>query len=320
MSKRPLRIALADEAYEPLFSTILEFVNDRYDFRFTKDRDADFVLHSAGSHEVLKYSGVRIFATGEMVSPDFNVSDYALGFDRMTYGDRYLWLPLCRLYRQAYQALVTPRPPADDVLARKTGFCAYVMSNTAHSAPERVEIFELLDAYRKVASGGSWRNTTGGRVADKIAFQAGHKFVIAFENFSFPGYLTEKFTEAAASDAVPIYWGDPGIGELLNPRAFVNCHAFGSLREAVARVIEVDRDPGAYRAMLEEPWFPDGREPEAFTERICAGFLRRIFDQTPAAAFRRPLGRWAVKHERALRRAFFRPHEQLLRNARRWFG
>lgn len=319
MTKRKIRIAIADPGDTPLFTAILDFVRGDYDFEFTTDLDADFVLHSGNGYEVLRYSGVRIFATGENVSPNFNLSDYALGFNKLSYGDRHLWLPLLRLYRPSYRVLTEPRLPVDEVMARKTGFCAYVMSNTSQSASERTEIFDLLSAYKTVSSGGGWRNNVGGRVKDKLAFQSTHKFVIAFENTSFPGYLTEKIGEAAASHAVPIYWGDPEAVQVINPKAFINCHDFPALREAVEHVIKVDQDDGLYRAMLAEPWFVGESEPAALAEATCAGFLRSIFDQEPAQAFRRPRGRWATKHEKALYRAFFRPHLQLLPTLRGWF-
>ena len=68
------------------------------------------------------------------------------------------------------------------------------MSNTKNSSNERGEVFDLLKAYKTVSSGGKWRNNVGEPVADKLGFQSKHKFAIAFENNSHPGYLTEKFT------------------------------------------------------------------------------------------------------------------------------
>lgn len=98
------------------------------------------------------------------------------------------WFPLIKLYTDAYSILKSPRPPADEIIKQKSGFCAYVMSNTKNSSNERVEIFDSLNAYKTVSSGGKWRNNVGGPVADKLDFQSKHKFAIAFENNSHPGY------------------------------------------------------------------------------------------------------------------------------------
>ena len=221
MGKTTKRIAIVD-ALPGLVENYLAYVGDQFDFELTQAYDADYVFHSVGGLEVLKYSGVRIFVTGEYVTPNFVISDYALAFDQLVFGDRYIWHPLLKLYRDSYQTFLRPRLAAETVIARKDAFCAYVVSNNVDSAAERCRIFELLSGYRQVNSGGGWRNNVGGRVADKQAFQARHKFAIAFENYSSPGYLTEKFVQAAAADAIPIYWGDPHIGKLFNPKAFIN--------------------------------------------------------------------------------------------------
>lgn len=311
MNRKPIRLAPVDFGVRSrILAKVLSLIPDRYDIQLTTDRDADFVLHSVGGMDVLNYSGVRIFFTGENFTPDFSISDYAMSFEKITFGDRAFWLPLIKLYSQAYAAFLTPRPDSEQTLNSKTGFCAYVMSNTTNSALERVRIFELLNAYKTVSSGGKWKNNTGGPVADKLAFQSQHKFVIAFENCSHPGYLTEKFAEAAQANAVPIYWGDPDIGKLFNPKAFINCHDFQTLEEAVEQVKKVDQDDDLYRQMLSEPWFPDGIEPECLRDETFASFLSNIFDQDPETAFRRNRGRWGLKYEKNLRNMYFRPHVQ----------
>lgn len=315
MTSKPVkRIAIVDSGQKAdVAEAILSLIADRYDIERTTDRDADYVIHSCLGYDVLKYPGIRIFVTGENVSPNFNISDYALAFDKMSFGDRYCRLPLFRLYREAYAALCAPRLPVDEILAKKEGFCAYVMSNLTDSAPERTRIFDLLSAYKPVHSGGKWRNNVGGPVADKIAFQSKYKFVIAFENSSTPGYLTEKFSQAAQSNAVPIYWGDPTIGKLFNPKAFINCHDFQTLEEVVERVKQIDADDDLYLQMLAEPWFPDGIEPECLRHETFTGFLANIFDPPHEAAFRRNRSRWGIKTEKRLYTMAFRPHAQAIR-------
>lgn len=320
MNKLKKRVAIADMDAD-FAKDVLRFVSDRYDFELTGDRDADYVFHSVGGYDVLKYPGVRIFLTGENVTPNFDVSDYAMAFEKLIFGDRYIWLPYIK-FRKSYAALTASRMPVDDILKQKTGFCAYVMSNTTNSADERIRIFDLLSAYKPVSSGGRWRNNVGGRVKDKLTFQSKHKFVIAFENSSHPGYLTEKFAEAAEANAVPIYWGDPTIGKLFNPKAFINCHNFQTLEKAVEEVKRIDQDEALYRQMLAEPWFPDGVEPECLRDETFAAFLSNIFDQDPKAAFRRNRGGWGIKSERHLFDMYHRPHVQgykLLRKGWRKF-
>jgi len=292
-----------------LADRVLDWVVDRYDVDIVR-RNADYVLHSCQGYEVLQHPGVRIFVTGENVQPDFNICDYAFGFSRFSFDDRYCRLPLYRLYKPMYERLLRPRPPVEDLLRDKTEFCAFVASSPA-DAPERQRIVELLNAYRRVDLGGRWMNNVGGPVPNKYAFQARHKFALAVENWSTPGYATEKIGDAFASGAVPIYWGDPDIAQDFNPEAFVNCHDFRSLEDAVACVREIDRDDARYRRMLAAPCFRGGQEPNHLREETFRAFLAHIFEQHPDQAFRRNRGRWGRKYERRLADAFHRPFAQI---------
>jgi len=308
MVKLKKRVAFVDCGEAPSHGQrVLEHYLPETDFEITQDHDAEYVIHSCMGRRVLQYSGVRIFMCGECVSPDFNISDYALAFDRLDFQDRNLWLPLIKIYRDAYEHLLKKPVAPDTIVGENRDFCCYVMSNTKNSASERIEIFDRLNAYKNVRSGGRWRNNTGGPIKDKLAFQRRHKFAIAFENNSHPGYITEKFAEAAQAGAIPIYWGDPDIGRYFNSKAFINCHAYPSLEAAVDAVIEVDRNPSRYRAMLEEPWFLGGNEPDRLKDETVHAFLKNIFEQPHATAYRRNRSRWGLKYERSLYRATYRP-------------
>ena len=58
-------------------------------------QEADYVFFSlfGEEHWFLPDRCVKIFYTGENVCPDFNACDYAVGFEWLTFGDRYLRLP-----------------------------------------------------------------------------------------------------------------------------------------------------------------------------------------------------------------------------------
>lgn len=303
---------------------ILESFASQYDFEEVCPTKANYVFHAGNGFDILRCPGIRIFSTGECLAPDFNISDYAMGFEHMEYADRNCWLPLLRLSPSAYASLTAPRTDAKIAVSQKTNFCSCVISNTDDSAPERIEIFEKLSTYKTVHSGGKWRNNVNGPVADKIAFQAKSRFAIAFENTSHPGYLTEKFAEAAESNAVPIYWGDPQIASVFNPKSFVNCHDFQNLDEVVAEVRAIDSDESRYQSMLAEPWFIGGCEPENLKAEFYQKFLSNIFDQPLDQAYRRSRGRWGKKYEKRLHTMAFHPLVQLgllsKSRLRRWRG
>lgn len=317
MPNRPVSVALVDCGEPPFVANqLLAYLRKLYDVKLVAPEEADYIIHSCMGYRVLRYSGIRIFVTGELVSADYNICDYSLCFDRLEHGDRHLWLPLIKLYSEAYGSLVRQRRDPDIIISEKKHFCSYVMSNTKNSAPERTLIYELLNSYKKVNCGGRWNNNVGGRVPDKHEFQKTHKFVIAFENHSSPGYLTEKFAEAAMVDAIPIYWGDPGIGEFFNTDAFVNCHDFNSLEEVIERVKEIDQDERIYRKMLSQHWFKDGVEPMALSDGVISAFLRNIFDQPKLKAYRRNQSRWGKKYEHRLKRMWDHPFTHALQRLR----
>ena len=309
------RIAIVDCGSPPhVAHFLLNLINEDYDIEITDELDADYVIHSCMGYEVLKYSGIRIYVCGECVSPNFNTSDYALAFDRMSFGDRNHWFPLIKIYTDAYKVLQNSRPKTDEVINQKKDFCSYVVSNTKNSSDGRVQIFDLLSAYKTVNSGGRWRNNVGGPVPNKLEFQTKHKFVIAFENYSYPGYLTEKFAEAAQAGAIPIYWGDPESGNYFNSKAFINCHDYPSLDAAVARVIEIDQDDALYRQILAEPWFSNEKEPMILSNSSIKSFLNNIFDQPHEQAYRRNRSRWGIKTEKSLHRMYAHPLKQFFHN------
>ena len=117
MQKKIKRVALVDAGLKNYVTeAILALLSSQYEFQITNAREADYVFHSVDGYEVLNYTGVRIFVTGEYVTPNFNLSDYALAFDPIKFGDRYCRLPLIKLYKESYQTLVENRPPAAEAV------------------------------------------------------------------------------------------------------------------------------------------------------------------------------------------------------------
>lgn len=283
------------DAGETLINQLIEFIPSQLMPSRTNRKTANYVFHSVFGRKVHRYDGIRIFVTGENVTPDFNTSDYSVGFDHLTFGDRYKRIPLYRFYKGAYTKLCSPRQDPTTILSTKSHFCSYVMSNTKDSAPERISIYDALSEYKQVSSGGKWRNNVGGPVSDKIQFQSSCKFALAIENSSSPGYCTEKFAQAAQSNCVPIYWGDPTIAQQFNSKAFINAHEYHSLADLTDAVRQIDQDDTRYLSMLAEPWFVDGKEPDELKSESIQQFLGNIFSQPYENAYRRNRSRWGKK-------------------------
>lgn len=266
-----------------------------YDVEFSDS--PDYVFYNDATFDYLKYkNAVKIFYTGENVSPNFNLCDYAIGFDYMNFEDRYYRLPLYLItvfYNQRDLELAGDTDFKDrnqftkEDLSKKTGFCSFVYSNY-RASPKRKIFFDLLNIYKKVNSGGAYLNNVGGRVASKMEFESKHKFSIAFENSSGNGYTTEKLVNSLAARTIPIYWGNPLIGKEFNTKRFINCHEYKDFEEVVKRVREIDENDELYLEIMNEPVtvpsyiFEDARN--GFDD-----FLKNIIDQPIEKAKRRDL-------------------------------
>lgn len=268
----------------------LRILEERYEVEVSEA--PEWLFYSVFGNEHLTYNNcVKIFFTGENQSPDFNLCDYAIGFDYIHFGDRYIRFPLWALYAQDTELMQTKHQNVK--LSDKTDFCSFVVSNP-HGNEARGHFFELLSAYKNVHSGGRWRNNVGGGVEDKLAFQKKHKFSMAFENTCHPGYTTEKIAQSFAAQTVPIYWGDPRVAETFNREAFINCNDYPDWESVIERIKEIDQDDALWLKMAETPALKDPNTPQQLRDELKL-FLFRIFDQEPEEAMRYSRDYWALK-------------------------
>lgn len=281
-------------------------------FKIILDRERpDFLIYSCYGSEYLRYDCVRIFYTAENIRPDFNLCDYAIGFDRMSFGDRYFRFPNYARYEAQFEALIRLKPFSEATLETKSKFCNFIYSN-AFADPARDAFFQKLSACRRVDSLGRHLNNQAGHGGDrdapgwrqsKVEMMQPYRFSIAFENSSAPGYTTEKLMHAFIGETIPVYWGDPDVALDFNPKAFVNCHEFADWDAVVARIIELDQNPAAYLAMLNEPPFPGNRIPVELSDGRLLEFFASIFSRSSSQAFRRSRFGSTLSYENTARRA-----------------
>lgn len=258
--------------------------------------DTDFLLFSCmgQKHWFAPDRVVKIFYTGENITPDFNACDYAIGFDWLDFGDRYLRFPLYYLYDDICEKMENKHQSLQEGNC-KVDFCSVTISN-ANRNPIFKELFNALSSYKTVDSGGRWGNNIGGPVQDKFAFDKKHKFSLVCENSSSPGYTTEKLVQAFAANCIPIYWGDPDIGKVFNKKAFVNVQDYGSLDEVVNKVKEIDSNPQLYYEMLKEPALANVKYTK-FNQLISLqDFLANIFCKPFEKVQRRNRDYWGGRY------------------------
>lgn len=313
---RTIKIKICGHNPEDEFSYGYPFIRalkKHYLVEFSED--PDYLFTNDSSIEYLDYNCVRIFYTGENEHPNFNLFDYAISFDHMEFGDRHFRFPVHQMavfynpddvQKADNLDFKTARKFAKSDLEKKTEFCSFVYSNYL-TDNARDDFFNLLSQYKPVNSGGRYKNNVGGPVVSKLNFEQKHKFSIAFENSSREGYTTEKIFCALAADTIPVYFGDPLIGETFNEKRFINAMKYQNFEAVVDRVKEIDQNDELYLAIMKEPVLNTGidfaQDREDFTS-----FLRHIIDQ--------PLSEARRVHINPARRKVFEENERTIMRIR----
>lgn len=295
-------------------SIFYQILTERYDVELCDD--ADYIIYSAFDDKILlepENKAIKIFYIGENETPNFNICDFAIGFEHMTLGDRYFRLPdyyNSDFYRKETELMEHKHEGVSNMNdLHKTDFCSFVVSN-ARGAKERQEMFEKLCMYKKVNSGGRFLNNIGNPIVDKIEFESKHKFSICFDNCKYRGYTTEKIVEAFAAKTVPIYWGDPEVTKVFNPKAFVNVMDYPTMEDAIERIKIIDSDDDLYLSMLKEKALLHEQDTYMNTRKRLAEWLYHIIDQPIGEARRTGNGFWHCEYywrQRGYKSAFDNP-------------
>lgn len=255
------------------------------------------VFYTEKGPEAFHYSCVRIFYTGENLIPDFNIYDYAIGFDYIDYGDRYLRWPLYWFYQEDVDLARKKHLIYDIDRFMERNFCCRVVSG--EKSQYREQVFETINERKYVASGGKCKNNmpNGKCVENKREFLSKYKFNLAMENANSPGYVTEKIIQAWAAGCIPIYWGGGGkIKDEFNKEAYIDCSDFHTTAELIDYLEYLEHDKDALKKILSAPVFLH-RMSEADT--ALEAFLRNIVDKAEEDKIQRLSEKsiYAGKHE-----------------------
>jgi alpha(1,3/1,4) fucosyltransferase len=242
-----------------------------------------------------------ILISREALSPDFNLFDYAIGFDPIIYSDRYLRFNTG--YR--FQSFLEITPSKKFSFSEKK-FCDFIYSNSL-SNPMRDEIKLVLDKHATVDSYGRHLNNAGnllhkltskiGWERAKIDIQAAHLFSIAAENAFQYGYTSEKIYTSFAAGNIPIYWGNPLIFQDVNPNRIISAHSFQSIEKMYTYIASLAKDEDAYNQIIQEPWFTNSQlaEIENYPFELQR-FLQNIVDQPADLRIRRNSGTFSNRY------------------------
>lgn len=246
------------------YKTFLPYLLLKKHYDVVISKNPDFLFCSIfDGFEYCKYDGIRIFCTSECIFPDMNIFDYAISILDMNVGGRVLNFPYF-MYIDAITNLDKRPIMNKNDLLNKTRFCNFIYS---HPAPERDKLFHEISKYRIVDSAGKHLNNmdgftpgkrdeiTGIRNNSKIDFQGQYKFTIACENYVYENYVTEKIIHAYLARTIPIYYGDPNVTKIFNPKSFINVSDYKSTDGLIERIKEIDSNPNLFLEMINEPVF-----------------------------------------------------------------
>ncbi|MDJ0531163.1 MAG: glycosyltransferase family 10 [Xenococcaceae cyanobacterium MO_207.B15] len=322
MEKKKIEIGFAGKCWGKIsatrypFKSILEkkfnvFISNAPQYIFvnvTEDSMQDFLLNYLDVP-------IRIFYAGEAIVPDFNLFDYAIGFDYINFNDRYHKIhPLIFFERYLKYGNLFQRKDFNTLLDSKRNFCDFIYSNSKANS-NRDEFFFALSEYKQVSSIGRHLNNCGTEYfrsnyndnwrERKIEFQASCKFSIAFENSSHVGYTTEKLITPMLAGSIPIYWGNSRVAELFNAKTFINCHDYRSFSDVIEYVKLLDNDDKLYKKVLNQQCLTEEQIGiyESHKNQL-ENFLNHIFEQSLSHARRRADGTWNTRYEENYKKSF----------------
>lgn len=84
------------------------------------------------------------------------------------------------------------------------------------------------------------------------------------------------------ADSILLYWGNPHVEGIFNPKSFIHERAFRSKDEMIKHVLELSEDYDRMAEMLSEPLLVDPDIVEK-TEKRLYDFFERIFERGPKA-------------------------------------
>lgn len=265
-------------------SFMYKLLSEKFDINLTSD--PDYVIYSVFGYDHINFDCVRIFFTGEQCAPDFDIADYAIGFDCLKYDDRYFRIPLYALYysTEELHEIESLSKIINISLVESRKFCSYLSSNKKPQS-NRDNFFLELSKFKFVESGGSVNNNLGYKVSSKIEFIRNFNFNIAFENGNYKGYVTEKIVDAFKANTIPIYSGDPFVSDDFYESSFINVDKFESTKSAIEYINQFSNDAALILKTIKSNKF----KPHVFEyRRDLFEFLSKIFEQDLISSKRRP--------------------------------
>ncbi|RZJ48653.1 MAG: hypothetical protein EOO44_20420, partial [Flavobacterium sp.] len=212
-------------------------VSDSFEFELSDN--PDFIVFGPYGNDIPpKGNYTRIGYFCENITPDLSICEWAFGIPREEEVNHKNYK---RIQWHGFNPQLLVKNLSDndidEIVTQKQKFCNFLYSNTV---PYREDFFKQLSKYKKVDAPGKSMNNmpsidsiySGDVWERKRSFLSKYKFTIAFENYAYPGYQTEKLYDSMRVNSLPIYCGDNYINETFNTDSFLNTPDFLKIRQS----------------------------------------------------------------------------------------
>jgi len=246
-----------EDFISPILKNHFELISDR--------NNPDVVFHSIfGGQETPKYKCKKILFLGENKRPEQYGSNYSISFD--PHSNINYRLPLWQVY-------ILRKPELKERLYNRLNWkeeefkkwCSFTVSNSANFI--RNSVYQQLHNYKHTESYGRYLTNNSalleyskGRywrdAKDEYFLKNPHKWMIAYENSPYRFYCTEKLMDAFLVGSMPIYCGDPRVGEDWNKEAFLDMTRGFDFD----KIKKMDQDPGLFKSVYEQPIFTEAQK------------------------------------------------------------
>lgn len=232
---------------------IKELFEERYANVIYDNDNYDVVISGpfGDKGKIKNKDAVKIYFTGEAVRPKIDKYDLSIGFDHIV-DPKYIRVPLYYMYFKKDVSVDFNRGECNP---NKPRFACFLSSNSGSVNPSKFDgcmardrFFHKLSEYKKVHSGGKHLNNEGRvvPVAETMEWLGQCKFVIAYENETYEGYVTEKPFQAYVAGSLPIYYGTFAYSKDMNPNSIIYAKDFANEDDLVEYIKKVDNDNELY--------------------------------------------------------------------------
>lgn len=222
-------------------------------------------------------SPIEIWYSGENIRSPLNVYDFTWGFETNEYNKTNFYLPVWFLDLDFFgdnvnenlgfplrcNELMKARSPS--VLPEKF---ACIIANNPH--PYRLRAIEVLSMIGEVDVYGKVGNR---ELKSKMEIQGQYRFVIAFENDYFPGYVTEKVFHAWSIGSVPIYWGYDSMN-FINEKALIDLGRDANFYELSKRIQSIENDKCKWQEIYSQPILQKKPQLDCLVQRLQETILQ----------------------------------------------